>query len=331
MPERLRMDPGSPMPILGTDAYRLALASSLSAARTSLSLVSAYMTTAGVEWVLERLNPAVSSCRAMARWECGDLVSGSSDLSVYEILRDRGGRFFMLPDLHAKVALVDGFDLFVSSANITGAGLRLVPGGNREIGVRGAASPDDVAVIDTMFDEATEITPALFDEIRDVVERLRRDAEPRARERWPAELLKKLEKGPRRLWVAELPWCSLSELRVAAVGGTDGGDGLQHDLALFGIDPESYPTLGVEDLQTEFLRSRAWRWLIATLNEAPGGELYFGRLTEILHNSLLDDPRPYRQDVKRLVANLLDWASDFGVAVVTIDRPNYSQRVRLTR
>jgi hypothetical protein len=326
------MNPEGSIPILGTDAYRLALASSLSAARTSLSLISAYMTTAGVEWVLERLNPAVSSCRAMARWDCGDLVSGSSDMGVYELLRDKGGRFFMLPDLHAKVALVDGLDLFVSSANITGAGLRLVPGGNREIGVRGAASPDDVAIIDAMFDEATEITPDLFDEIRGVVERLRRDAEPRARDRWPAELLKKLEKGPRRLWVAELPWSSPGELRVAAEEGDDGGGAsMRHDLALFGIDLESYPSSGVEALQSGFLNSRAWRWLIARLNETEGGELYFGRLTEILHNSLLDDPRPYRQDVKRLVANLLDWASDFGGAVVAVDRPNHSQRVRLTR
>lgn len=326
------MNPGGSIPILGTDAYRLALASSLSAAQTSLSLISAYMTTAGIEWVLERLNPAVSSCRAMARWDCGDLVSGSSDLGVYELLRDKGGRFFMLPDLHAKVALVDGIDLFVSSANITGAGLRLVPGGNREIGVRGAASPDDVAIIDAMFDEAIEVLPDLFDEIRGVVERLRRNAEPRMSERWPAELLKKLEKGPQRLWVAELPWSSPSEMRVAAAGG-DGGGGarIRHDLALFGIDLGSYPSSGGEVLQSGFLNSRTWRWLIARLNETEGGELYFGRLTEILHNSLLDDPRPYRQDVKRLVANLLDWASDFGGAVVAVDRPNYSQRVRLTR
>ncbi|HWW74004.1 MAG TPA: hypothetical protein VNZ44_01335, partial [Pyrinomonadaceae bacterium] len=319
------------MPILGTDAYRLALAFSLSSAQTSLSLISAYMTTAGVTWVLERLNPAVSSCRAMARWGCGDLVSGSSDLDVYELLRDKGWRFFMLPDLHAKVVLVDGLDLFVSSANITGAGLRLVPGGNREIGVKGAASADDVAIIDAMFDEATEITPDLFEEIRGVVERFRRDAKPRVWERWPTELLKKLEKGPSRLWVGELLWCSPDELRGAAPGGTDGRADLRHDLALLGLDLESYPSLSVEALETSFLTSRAWRWLIVRLNEAEDGELYFGRLTEILHNSLLDDPRPYRQDLKRLIANLLGWAADFGRGVVTVDRPNYSQRVRLIR
>ena len=319
------------MSLLGTDAYRLALASSLSGAGRSLSLVSAYMTRAGIEWVLEHLNPAVISCRAMARWDCGDLVSGSSDLGVFDLLRDRGGRFFMLPDLHAKVALVDGLDLFVSSANFTGAGLKLVPGGNREIGVKGTASTDDVAIIDAMFKDATEITPDLFEEIRGVVESLKEKAEPRVRERWPIDLLKKLEKGPSRLWVAELPWCgSPRGILDAAQSGTSGEANSQHDLALLGADLESYNMSIMEDLGTGFLKSRAWKWLIARLNEAENGELYFGRLTEILHNSLLDDPRPYRQDVKILVANLLSWAAEFGQSVVAVDRPNYSQRVRLT-
>jgi hypothetical protein len=236
----------------------------------------------------------------------------------------------MLPDLHAKVALVDSLDLFVSSANFTGAGLKLVPGGNREIGVKGTASADDVAIIDAMFDDATEITPDLFEEIRDVVEGLKGKAEPRVRERWPADLLKKLAKGPKRLWVAELPWCvSPRAISDAAQSGASGEANSRHDLALLGADVESYALSVMEALETGFLKSRAWRWLIARLGEAENGELYFGRLTEILHNSLLDDPQPYRQDVKILVANLLGWATEFGQSVVAVDRPNYSQRVRL--
>ena len=34
-------------------------------------------------------------------------------------------------------------------------------------------------------------------------------------------------------------------------------------------------------------------------------KLYFGKLSSIIQNSLLDDPRPYRQDVKLLQINLV--------------------------
>jgi len=318
------------MSILGTDAYRFALASSLASARTSLSLISAYVTTAGIEWVLERLNPTVSSCRVMARWGCGDLVSGSSDLEVYTLLRDKGGRFFILPDLHAKVALVDGQELFVSSANITGAGLSLAPGGNREIGIRGVATPEDATIINTMFDEATEVTPALFDELKQVVERFKKHAQPQVKERWPAELLHKLEKGPRRLWVTELLWCgSPGELRAATPSDPKSESDVRHDLALLGISLESFPSFESNALQTNFLHCRAWKWLFARLNEADNQELYFGPLSAILHDAILDNPKPYRQDVKRLVANLISWADEFGQSFVIVDKPNYSQRIRL--
>ena len=37
------------------------------------------------------------------------------------------------------------------------------------------------------------------------------------------------------------------------------------------------------------------------------GNLTFGSLTSNLHNSLLDDPRPYRKNVKILVSIMFDW------------------------
>ena len=319
------------MSILGTDAYRFVLASALANARTSLSLISAYITVIGIEWVLERLNPSVSSFRVLARWSCGDLVSGASDLEVYELLRDREARFFVLPDLHAKVALVDKQELLVGSANITGHGLKLVPGGNREIGNKLVASPEDLLIVDAMFAEAIEVTPDLYDEFRKNVESLKPLAAPPVKLRWPAEFSQKLEKVPQHLWVAELLWCeSPNALCITLDADSDKDIAAQHDLALLGIDAESLNEIDVNTLRARFLESRAWRWLVARLTEADSGELYFGRLSSTLHDVLLDDPKPYRQDVKRLVVNLVGWVEEFGHHLVTVDRPNYSQRLRLT-
>lgn len=57
--------------------------------------------------------------------------------------------------------------------------------------------------------------------------------------------------------------------------------------------------------------------------------MYFGAVTEKLHNALVTDPKPYRRDVKQMLANLLDLIEKLGMDEIVIDRPNHSQRIRL--
>ena len=75
--------------------------------------------------------------------------------------------------------------------------------------------------------------------------------------------------------------------------------------------------------------SNPYLWLLKTL-EDNGGCLYFGALSEKLHNSLINDPKPYRKDVKQMLAFLLEMVANLEMEEVIIDRPNYSQRVRLS-
>ena len=57
--------------------------------------------------------------------------------------------------------------------------------------------------------------------------------------------------------------------------------------------------------------------------------MYFGQLTAELHDALVEDPKPYRKDVKTLLANLLAWAQTLRMEEVVIDKPSHSQRARL--
>ena len=59
------------------------------------------------------------------------------------------------------------------------------------------------------------------------------------------------------------------------------------------------------------------------------GCMYFGELSQNLHNALISDPKPYRRDVKKMLANLLSLIEKLGMEEIVIDRPNYSQRVML--
>ncbi len=318
------------MPILGTDAYRFALASALADARESVSLASAFITVPGIEWILGHLAPSVTSLRVLARWNCGDLIAGASDLEVYTILHARGTGFYILPDLHAKLALVDDRALLLGSANITNSGLRLVPGGNREIGISLIPTSEDIQVIDALFDEAVEVSPDLYDEFLEHVKQLKRIAPPQIKPEWPSELSAKLKKGPDRLWVAELLWCESPHKLMSSVSQYPSeAQAIQHDLALLGIEVGMANHLSEIDLRNRFLISRVWKWLVTRLTESATHELYFGQLTALLHNALLDDPKPYRREVKTLVLNLVAWTVEIGQASVLVDRPSHSQRLRL--
>lgn len=81
-------------------------------------------------------------------------------------------------------------------------------------------------------------------------------------------------------------------------------------------------------MKETFRWSNAYLWLLNVLKENDGC-MYFGAITEKLHNALVSDPKPYRRDVKQLLANLLSMIERLQMDEVIVDRPNYSQRVRL--
>lgn len=58
-------------------------------------------------------------------------------------------------------------------------------------------------------------------------------------------------------------------------------------------------------------------------------QIFFGELTQKLHNRTIKDPPPYRRDVKILLANLLSWINLFAKDFIEIERPNYSQIIKI--
>jgi hypothetical protein len=234
------------------------------------------------------------------------LVSGASDVEAFEKLKSRGYKLYILPDLHAKVIVIDGQKLFLGSANITNSGLKLVPGGNREIGTILSPDGEDLALIDVLFNEAVLIEQDIYEAFCSELQRLKDSREkPPPQPKWSSDLLKRLRKPPQRIWVTETLWCNSPEDLIASVGLTDSE--AAHDLVLLGLDIKS--EFNERILRQSFLESRVWRWLKHKLESTPNREMYYGQLSAELHNSFLDDPKPYRKDVKDLLTNLLNLSS----------------------
>jgi hypothetical protein len=311
------------MQILGTDAYRTALSEALNNSH-KVSLVSAYLTIEGIDWILDRLSQR-SSCRVLSRWNCSDLVSGASDIEVFESLKARDYKLYILPDLHAKVFVIDEEKLFLGSANITNSGLKLVPGGNREIGTILLPDDEDLALIDNLFEESVLITQDIYEAFYAELQKLKESSEKPPRHKWSSNLLNKLRKLPERLWVTETLWCNSPDELLNNL--TDSDAEVAHDLALLGLDIKH--EINEIVLQRAFLESRILLWLKNKLQSTPNQEMYYGQLSAELHNSFLDDPKPYRKDVKGLLTNLLNWSQGLCENLIIIDRPNHSQRIRI--
>jgi hypothetical protein len=306
------------MRLLGTDAFRNSLAKSLTAAGESVDVLSAYVTEEGIEWMLSFLKTEVR-LRVVVRWTCSDLLSGASDVAVYPRLRSRGAELFVLRDLHAKLMLIDRSSLFVGSANITSNGLKLVPGGNRELCVETEADDDQIQIVESLLKDSTRMTDELYASIVDELSKYVpvEGVVPQ----WSIALERALSRAPNHLWVSEMMWSpSPQHMREHPTN-----ENSRHDRLVLGIDSDEK-----ECVEKAFTTSRCWQWLVETLRQSTDKTMYFGELSQQLHSSLIDDPTPYRQEVKGLLANLLSFVEVYGTGTIHIDRPNYSQRIRLS-
>ena len=102
-----------------------------------------------------------------------------------------------------------------------------------------------------------------------------------------------------------------------------------HDLELFGtvnINPSEME----KEIKENFLKSKIFNWLIVRLKKAENQEMQYGKLSDIIHDNLLDDPKPYRQNIKLMQSNLLSYIKYFNFSNITVDIPGKkSERIKL--
>jgi hypothetical protein len=292
-------------------------------------VASAYVTSIGLEWLRQQLGEASVECVIVTRWSPGDLLSGASDTRACEIAHGEGWQFRVLPGLHAKITLVDDAYLIVGSANLTGAGMSLVPASNREFGIVALAASEDVLAARGLVQDSVLITPDLLTEISAWVN-ANRTRSPTSPPDFPQSLNNRLVVVPTRLFTAELPWLPAQSLLAYLTGAANqeqDSPGILHDSELFGLRTEFASVAEAHAaIERSLTESRFWRWLVVSVQEQPNGEAWYGTVTSLLHDALLDDPRPYRRDIKTLVTNLYTYVEIFG-GPLRADRPNWSQRL----
>lgn len=310
--------------ILGTEAFRDLLGQSLSAAENKVIILSAYVKVIGVEWLKEKLFNKDIKCVIIARWEKSDIAQESSDLDCYKICKDNNWQFRILKDLHAKIMIVDDKDLFIGSPNLTGHGMSLIPVSNKEMGVKLDATPSDINIVNNLIEESVIIDDAIFEQLKlwkNKLPEIKKQSFPS----FPKIVNEKIQESFDKVWVHNFPWSKADEL----LNSKNVDKNIKHDLELFGLTKEK---ITKEIIKNSLTKSKIYKWLIKQIKNQENEEIYFGNLSSIIHNSLLDDPKPYRKNVKELQANLYSYVKIFLSDSMIIDVPyEKSERLRILK
>lgn len=279
----------------------------------SLILISAYITQPAVEWLRMALQPNSFAQEVVfiGRFSPSDMASGGSDFSAIESILSEGWKVRALSNLHAKIYMFDESRMIVGSGNWTTNGLRLYGAGNEEAAIDVPPNSDSISYVHTLVDQSRELSLGTLTQMKALLQSVNYP-QPDLASDWPETILPDRSK----LYVIDFPFSKVGYANQAYFDNPG---------APFAVIERASRREKPEHLR----RSRAFRWLLKELNEKDNGEIYFGELSARLHECLADDPRPYRREIKDLLANLISYVEEFAQTEIIVDRPNHSQRMRL--
>jgi hypothetical protein len=287
-------------------------------------ICSAYIRSEAFRYFFEDLFNTEIRIRVLARWSLGDLLARASDLETYELCRSQNIDFYIKQDFHGKLYDLAPNGVLIGSFNLTNRGFSICGGGNDEAGVLIENNDDSRDYFENLYKNARLVDDEMFEKISKFVSK-HKDSKP-ASAAWSDEFLELILPPAypfdEKILVNE---CLASNFQEFINSNTAARS---HDLSLLSVDKEDATDLTV--IRYRFKSSKIFRWFYAALRSQED-EVYFGKATAMLHDQLFDDPKPYRQEVKGLLVNLLSWIEGLGLEEIKIDRPNHSQRITVKK
>lgn len=287
--------------ILLGDTFRAEVAAAVQGSQKSVVVISAYVKCSAIQWLAEQVPNSRINVAIVAGWSMGSLAQGASDLEAYLIAKKQGWKFGIMPGLHAKLYVVDSDTVFVGSANLTSRGLNLGRIANIEAGARITPTNVDIDKLARMVDQSLWLNNNLYADIEEKLRQMNpKDLPENDNEGWPESVDAKLKEMPRYLWVDDMfmtdPGQKYQNSEAAALS-------LHDQTLLGGLSPDSPKA----ELEKALRKTNVVRWLKHFLTTQAGHWARFGTISAALHDALMDDPKPYRRDIKTLQSNLFAW------------------------
>ena len=298
------------------------LLSSISRCEDHCSVATAYCKKSAFEKLFIE-QPLQSKNKVLiVRWELKDLVMGASDLDVYTLAKSSGWDIYINSDLHAKVYRFDD-DTYIGSANLTASG---ITGNTSCLNLEAISKEKTTNDIEGWFARLIYDSRLLDDELFNLIKEDVTNFENKVfdlEELTYSDKTKKLLQARliEKLFTNDFIWTENPEFILD--GSNHENLNVVHDLQVLSLSP----LMSYQDIVTSFNQSKAFLWLRNILYQRT--EIYFGELSSLLHDSLQDDPAPYRKTVKILLNNLICWLELCAQDQFIVDKPNRSTRIRL--
>ena len=299
------------MGVLFSDEIKNQLECELKQAEIDIQIISAYCNKTAIKFVDDCIQNPMQRKRLLVRFSFADVVSGASDLDVYEFCRNNGWELYMRLDLHAKTYIFDKLRCIIGSANLTSRGVNLIEKSNYEIAFLSTISKNEILRVDMLFDDAVRIDDDLYKILTECANK--HDIGSHEKNDWDESILRLFDTKIDVLFTYDFPNCdSLNNLKLDS-------------LDFLGV----LPGWTIATLKKAFMKCNVYRWLKSVLEQKEDHEIYFGELSALIHDVIINDPKPYRKEVKELQSNLLNWITELGIDEIKIDRPKHSQRIKL--
>lgn len=305
--------------VLLTENIGLSLGECARKARHRLSLAAPFMKRKTLEFLLADVEPSVA-LTVFTRWNVDEISAGVSDLSVFDLVRERdGSRLLLHPRLHAKVLLIDDQVAAIGSANITDAAL----------GFAGLPNAEVMAILQPVPNRLFLFLLQLERDSVPATEELRRQFEEAAKAAPPpwtppvVDVTGDAPRGPLSLFPC---FRNPEQLYRGYVSVVEFSDQETRAAILDDLEVLSLPN----GLDEATFRQRVGAALLAVERVAAFDEFvmqprYFGEMAEWLkERGVLADQS--HEDRKRYLQTLVRWLRHFLSGRYRLDEPNYSER-----
>ena len=275
----------------------------------SFLLISAYCKLSLVKYFDSCImNPNIEK-KLVVRFRREDITSGASDLEIYPYCKQHGWKLYIRLDLHAKTYVFDRLRCIIGSANATSSGLSLAGPGNYEMAT--ACMLDELEaqkLVNGLLRGSIEMTDEIYALMACSIEQ--HQSSPTI-SGWSDAITSLFIPDFSLLLSEDFPPCNSVTSATA------------DDLLFLNLSSIA----SVEQIRNAFWECKCYNWLVNLISKQQNNEMYFGAITAQLHSSLLNEPKPYRRDVKQLLSNLLNWIIELDSPEIGVDRPTHSQRV----
>ena len=301
------------MSLLSTHEVKQKIIDEVSRAADNLQIISAFCKLPAIRFIDENISHPIKNKKLMVRFLLSDIMHGATDFELFDYCKANGWQMYVRFDLHAKTYIFDRKRCILGSANLTSKGLGLSLHGNYELSSFAEVDDSDLKKIDTLFENAILMTDELYIAMKSDYEIAQINQAPSKTFKWNTGIEQKFNPKIDLLFTYDFPSTSAPNFN----------DVNSFEFLEMGYVPSQ------EELKQAFRWSKAFLWLYNYVSSCPDKTSYFGGVTAALHNTLVNDPKPYRKEVKDLLANTLGWVQALNIDDVTIDVPNYSQRIRI--